>query len=385
MRPSRKRETMKQRILIVISIAALLNLSLGAGQPNWQGISDALTIGEWNGQAAAGGLTSTSSQSSKIIGFGTFTTNLHISVPPGPGEVGGSWTLDGSSSWQFDIPEAGMQIGASMNHSAAGAVTGSPSDFSLGVAQIKSDIRTPGLTLTSSDPIGPIDLEVVGDLCDEAWGEWILSWDSELSGAGYTPTFEGEWYAVRVRPDDGVTEEYTDALLQATEDLNNEIQSVFLSATADPETQTFLVPYDAIWDLIERAVSLHNQIRNLEKCERVDLSPDEYETWIYGITNKIVGLATTLLENHLVSDKPLSGADLITLTGFLQSAGAIGPGALVDTDVVERALEEVIADVLADQDVSDSEKAKAVVAAGLAGVDLPDDFDPSSLYPGSVE
>lgn len=338
---------------------------------------DELPLGDWLGQGRAGGTTITENQLGRIAGTGSFTVNLEFLVPES-GELEGSWTLSGNSSWDmlFNTSEGQFEGGALMTHTADGPILGTPVQFSLGIAQIESDITTVGGSLQSSDPIGPIELGVTSILCNDAWGEWILSWNEELEAFEYTPTFDGDWYAVRQSPE--FDEDRIRAIFDASDELDARIQDIYQSASTVQGVE--VIPAGVLWDLIEDTVDLHNTARNLSPCDRALLGDERYEDWIYRITSQLADMARTLLDQYDLADRPMNGRDILNLTVMLQMAAALGEGSLIDSSALEASLEADIAEILTTEGSDRAEKIAVFIAAEMAGLDIPEGISAHDVY-----
>lgn len=375
--------------LTLIALLLLLPAALpGIQQPEESG---ELAVGEWLGQAVAGGVTQTGSDPNTIVGTGSFTVDMELLVPIS-GDLQGSWTMDGnssSSSWDFSFvaPEAGtIEFGAFMQHSAEGEITGTPSEFSLGSTTINSEITLPtGETLLSSDPVGPIELQVKGIQCNDAWGEWILSWHAELEGQGYTPTFNGNWHAVRQNA--AFSKERLNEILDLSTEFNNLLQDTLQSASQLGGVP--IVPANALWDLIHQGVDLINTAQNLsveeEPCFVALLSEGDaghtYETWSTLITNQVKLIAGVMLDNADVRGETMHPSDVANLCHSLYSVGAIGIGAASVSGGLEDALASELGETLTDPNATTQDKMLAFYEIELWGFDLPEGIDPTDLFP----
>lgn len=371
---------MDKKVIMLLMIPLLLIVPAAA--PVQQEGFDQLAIGEWLGQAVAGGSTKTERAGSRIAGTGWFTVDMELLVPQS-GELEGSWTMDEATSrtsWDFTIraPEGPLiELGAFMTHSAEGSINGTRSDFSLGVAHINSEITTPFDSLTTTDPLGPLQLSVSGIYCNDAFGEWILSWNSELLGESYTPTFEGDWYAVRQDLD--FSEDRIREIFDNTVEFNDAVTDLYQSASFLEGVP--IIPEDALWEFMETGIELQNELRNLSPCDRSLLGDGEVENFIYRLTARISALAATLLANYDVEDFPMSAVDLHNLAHLLLSAGALGEGALINTSSLENAIESDLHQILTSQGPDLNDKRSAFMTLELLRLDLPEGFDPSSIFP----
>ena len=352
------RAVWSRKTVAAIGVTGVVVASLGVGAADAQqeptGFAE-LPVGEWLGNGRAAGLSTTSGEGVAIAVDGDFTVNMEFVVDI-DGSLAGSWVLDGESIASFSQGPIAFQD--TMTHTSAGAMAGNSRQFSLGTAQIESthnvigDITYSG---TSSDPVGPIDLAVAGIYCNDAWGQWIMSWNLELSDQGYTPTFDGDWHAIRQSAE--FSEREGDLLAQISAlyvELRNEVNDLVATQPGSAETG-FILPADALWQYIYRLVDLYNAIRNLTPCDRALIGEERIEAWMYNITETIAAFI-----NNLVRLYDLSADELAELVDLAAATGAIGEGSLnPDADPLEDQLDDALTDVVNDSSASASERVSA--------------------------
>lgn len=368
----------KTFMLIMIPILSLVSaLYQGIQEPQ-----NELPVGEWLGSARAGGSTKADQSGLTIRGVGDFNVNLEFAVATS-GPLEGSWTMEGTSDWV--LTKEGFSVNAFMDHKAEGPISGDRRQFSLGVAQINSDITVavPNVStqeLKTTDPIGPINLNVTGIYCDDAFGEWILSWNSELLEQGYTPTFGGDWYAVRQAP------EFTDAqsaieLFTELDRLNQEIENTIKNAPVE-DGLTRIDP-QVLWGFIHEMVEAHNKLRNLSQCDREFFGDENVERWIYITTANLRWGTYVFFENLEENDLFLDGIGFMQLSSALLGAGAIGAGAIVPIDgTVEVELQQGLEKILESELSTPTELQGALIAAEMLNLNVPEDFDMSRVEEG---
>jgi hypothetical protein len=346
------------RSLVAVTVA--LALASTTAPPSAAG-PDApeLAIGDWFGSARAGGVTSTSGEGLTIVGDADFTVTFEFIVPI-DGPVTGTWTLRGSSVFDF-FGEVDFRL-TWASHVAEGQIVGDRRRLSLGITQIHSVglVNLPGLpqNVTSSDRLGPLDLAVSGVLCDDAWGEWIMSWNTVLEGEGYTPTFRGDWHAIRQDPEFTEPRIVSD-LASDHQQLSYVIRDVFESSHGELTT-SFL---DEIWNLLLDAVEVLNEVRNLSPCDQAVLG-DRVEEWIYGWTQNVGVLATKFLEDSFESQQLTAPETLLYLATILAGTGAIGEGSLFEgASHLEDLLDRAVVENLDRVDPSSEDELAAIFAA----------------------
>jgi hypothetical protein len=330
---------------------------------------DEFSAGEWLGNARAGGSTVARGEGGQITGDGDFNVTLEFLVPLS-GPTTGSWTLSGSSVFVVEAEGATGTINWT-DHRAEGSVTGDRQRLSMGTTSIRSagHYDFPGLgsyPISASDPVGPIELQVEGRLCDDAWGVWIMSWNSILEGEGYTPTFDGNWHAIRQsedfsrgRFDEIAAEVFEVANLMA--DLINQAPQV---------DGVPVIPWDIAWGLIYRAVELVNELNNLSLCDQALLG-DKLQRYVNVLTQDVALLLAALLFSD---DYYLTGQELLEAATTAASVGAIGPGSTnPQAELLEEGLENELGRIMTDPDASADDVTAATAAAEQMGWEFPSD------------
>jgi hypothetical protein len=347
--------------LITILVVALIVPPHSAAQEGF----DEFSAGEWFGSARAGGYTTSRQEGGTIRGYGEYAVTMEFLVPLS-GPTTGSWTLEGWSAFTVRVEGVTATIEWS-NQSAEGQMTGDRQRLALGTTRIRSSgeasssgFRQP---IQSTDPLGPIDLRVAGRLCDDAWGEWIMSWNTMLEGQGYSPTFDGQWHAVRQ------TDEFSASRMREIAgkvfEVNNRVSDLLEQASRIGTVS--ILPWDVVWGLISEVVELLNELRNLSLCDRALLG-DRLETYINVLTMDLGALVGNYLLQLDLEDLRLNGQDLLELATLLASVGAIGEGShYPQAEDLEGLMETHLDEVLDDPDADEDELTAAIAAAEQMG------------------
>ena len=330
---------------------------------------DEFSAGEWFANARAGGSTLARGDGGRITGDGDFNVTLEFLVPLS-GPTTGSWILSGSSVFTVEAEGVTGTINWT-DHSAEGSVTGDRQRLSMGSTSIRStghfDLAGSGsYPISASDPFGPIELQVEGRLCDDAWGVWIMSWNSILEGEGYTPTFDGEWYAVRQSDEfsTGRFDEIAAEVFRVNDALSEALES---SSTVDGVP---IIPYDVAWGLVDEAVALINELRNLSLCDRALLG-DRVDKYIYVLTSNVSKVIRAYLANLELAGDYLPGEGLLELATLAASVGAIGEGSVNgEAGALEQAFEDAL-----DNAVSEAQSEDDLAAAYAAAEQLGWEFE----------
>jgi hypothetical protein len=303
---------------------------------------DELSGGQYEGWAVAAGPAMV--DSTDISVSGAFTLEIPFAVPLDGSPTTGNWSLRGSSYWTISFGNLGTAT-SDQQHTASGRVTGDRTTLELGATSITSTGVTKApliddIPVNNTDSIGPMELEFVGIQCDYAWGEWILSWKSEIDSGGFVDVgFEGDWGAHRLPAPDDPNSEAFQSILPQLASFQNELVAA-MSSPSQLEGVPIL-PFDQIWGLIEQAVALVNELNNLSACDQALLGPDRVTSYINRLTGLIQVLVRVLLTNiELQEDLELTAEAALELTTMVASVGGIGEGAVRGeiADAVEGAI-----------------------------------------------
>lgn len=293
--------------------------------------------GRYNGWAVAAGTTEAPAGTGRVVMTGNFMAEMWFTVPIPSGPTTGTWDLLGDSSMTLGGFRANS-VSAIMTHQASGEIEGNRQQLNLGIATISTSgtatldrgIGQPPLVvpLSASESVGPFEMTVSHILCDDVSGEWVLSWNTELSDASFTPTFRGSWSARRL-PMDDASEGRLSALMPKLEQLNQEVTKALQDGSMINGTP--ILPFDVLWGLIKESVALINELNNLSLCDQALLGPDQVQRYINALTANLTTLVQVLLDNlRLADDASLTGEALMELATMLAGIGGIGEGAVRD-------------------------------------------------------
>lgn len=187
------------------------------------------------------------------------------------------------------------------------------------------------MEVPAGEMIPDVTLIVEGATCEEAWGVVAVRWEDDYEGAGWTPSFAGNWTGVAQDvPDD--RNDFLPGLNQLIAD-HNEQMSPFRAG------QPSQVDVAATWDLIQRALPLINEIRNLGECAERFFDAEQLEHWTSVlatlVSNSIIGIV-------MFQQPPINGYELLGLVDAGLAAGAFSPGQYESENaaVADRLLQE---------------------------------------------
>lgn len=351
-------------------------LPVTAEGQNDEGSFSELGIGDWEGVASIFGTTTAGGSGVTIAIFGVFDVWLEFVVPT-EGLVTGPWDLVGFTDWQM----SGTTV--SLEHAAQGELHGDRTRLTMGASQITSTgqvtVGSEVISISSADPLGPFDLTVSGIWCERAWGEWALSWNIDLQDAGLTPTFLGDWWAIRI-PEDEASAESVQLLAKKFEALGTRIRNVVdWSGEIDGVP---IVPYGTLGNLLIEAAHLDNELANLSLCDRSYLGDARVEEWRSTLSGLIAVVAQALFGNLELNGDTLPGDQLLKLAYVLAGANVIGEGTLVDPETaaaIKQGLQDQVDQILGDPHADRSDLVNAVATADSFGLEIPDDFDRSRV------
>jgi hypothetical protein len=360
------------RLAVIALVSSLASAAAMPLEAQAQDGFDEFSAGEWLANARAGGSTVARGEGGQITGDGDFNVTLEFLVPLS-GPTTGSWTLSGSSVFVVEAEGTTAKINWT-DHRAEGSVTGDRQRLSMGTTSIRSagHYDFPGLgsyPISASDPLGPIELQVERRLCDDAYGVWIMSWNSILEGEGYTPTFDGNWYAFRQSEDfsSGRFKEIASEVFEVVNLINE------LLSQAPVVNNVSIIPWDIAWDLIYRAFELINELNNLSLCDQALLG-DQLQRYLNALTYNLGALMATLIYNLELAGRRMNGENLLEAATMAASVGAVGPGSTYpDAGHLEEALEGQVEKIMAASNASADDLTAATAAAEQMGWDFPSD------------
>jgi hypothetical protein len=317
------------RIAVVLVASTIVAASVPAAIA--QSGFDEMAGGHYVGTATAAGNTKAEDGGITVTIGGGFTLGLDFVVPIPQGETTGTWRLSGNTVWKM-ITEEATAVGP-ISHSADGNVTGDRQGLILGTPSISSVgsmiATTPAgsrtIPVDSQDTLETLEFTTLAQVCDVVTGDWILSWNSQLAGASFSPTFRGDWTARRFQLDDqnAPDADLLPRLTQINEDIRNAL------AVPSQIDEVPILPLDILWGLIEDVVQLVNELNNLSPCDRALLGPDQVQQYITDLTAALTTLVTVYLDNiRLNDDAVVTGEALLELATMLASVGGVGEGAV---------------------------------------------------------
>ncbi len=320
-------------------------------------------IGDWLGSAWAGGTTTAEYQGIEMVGTGEFLGALEFGVTET--FTFGSIDLEGSSVWNAEGLIEGFPTTFRLDqdsHSMRAEIDGDRQRLSF-----EGDVTTTGSinanvdgnsfsqAASSVDPIGPIELVVTDRFCNEASGEWILSWNTQLDEAGYTPTFGGEWVAVRQGAEftENTEGELTELLehLGELERRGTELVTAVLDAGPGNSVGAVADPADFFVDLYRLSTDLVealNRLRNFTPCDREVFGPDQVEQWDLRFSQLLAGVVYTWIDEALEAGliDALPGEALRYMAGIAEVAGAMGEHARPGVPDVSPAIDDAVSAVV---------------------------------------
>lgn len=339
-----------------------------------QGFTE-FTLGQWRGSAEAQGVTSAEALDGSIIIDGYFEADLEF-LMTNDGVADGRWELsDGRTSWIILVPGVAGQAGeAGFLHTASGPIVGDRTTLRLpgGAITTQGTVFMSGLgdlAIDTVDGIDAIDMKLTHLLCNDAEGTWVFSWNSQLEDAQFTPTFYGNWHAIRLAPEGEEPDDRLATVVPEILSLRGEMAELWRQPR---EAGVPIVPYDLVWGLIERAIALINELNNLNRCDRAAFGEDVIARYMNALTNMVQLLTNVLLDNLDAEGEQISGKDLQELATMLASVGAIGEGA-VDSeaaDITQSRLESEARRAASDENADPVDRSLAEVARiqlGLGG------------------
>jgi len=304
----------------------IATVSVAAAQSGF----DEMAGGHYVGTATAAGTTKADEGGITVSIGGGFTLSLDFIVPIPAGPTSGTWNLSGDTIWTMTSDQ--ISAVGPVHHGSQGAVTGdrqglilgTPSISSRGTMIATSDAGSQTVAVDALDMLQTLELKAALQLCDVVTGDWIVSWNSQLSGASFSPTFRGDWTARRFQLDDPNLP--ADDFLPRVTEMSQTVRALLASPSEVDGVQ--VLPLDVLWSVIEQLVSLVNELNNLSACDQALLGPNQVQQYINDLTASLTTLVTLYLDNLRLNDAVTSGEALLELATMLASVGGVGEGAV---------------------------------------------------------
>lgn len=361
--PPRLRSTSRPRWFGAAIALALVTAATPAGA----GSDDQFSVGDWTASGEASGITAAAQGPMLIDITGRFTADFAFSVAVDGTVSDGSWVLDdGFTFWTLANGEVAAT--SALLHTATGAVEGDSRQLQApsGTITSQGEVEVPGvggIPIDSVDTIDPFELTVTRLLCNNAWGEWVFSWNSQLSEASLSPTFAGNWHAIRTPPEDET--ESRERLEELAPEILELRQEMMLLWQQPQDSGVPIYPAGELWSLLERAVALINEFNNLSRCDRAFFGEDVIAEYVNALTNMVVLLTNIWLDNAALDGRTPTPAELLELMTMLGAVGGIGPGA-VDQDAA-RFTEQRLRSELQNAVAAQTDAALASAGSALLG------------------
>jgi hypothetical protein len=272
-----------------------------------------LEVGNWIANSVLEGTSQADTGGVRIDFAGRFDVDFEFDVDI-DGVAVGSWTSTGEGTMVLDAPEGTatleqQYLGAGELFTIGDEVSFSGTIDRSGVMQVAGQ----SIPVASSDVDPGMTINIVGSSCEEAWGDLDLAYEEGARGIGFAPDWIGPWFAVEQGSDDDPRADLIPGLNQLAADH----EAFLVGRNADEFDDTAV---DVVWDFIQRALPLLNEIRNLGECARRVFDADQLEWWETVLStivrNSILVIATTI---------DLTGYELLALVDAGLAANAFGP------------------------------------------------------------
>lgn len=328
---------MRRFAILMVAVALLVSAmpSAGLAQTDDEGplmIDPTLPAGPWLGFGTLAGTTTTDHGGVHFEYTGDYTSGFDFVVTT-EGTTTGNWDIQGpmrllgtGSDAVMDaigeISGGGSMSGDGINLAVAGSTT------TTGVVTLTAAGRTFTEPVANSSTAPTIDIVVDTTFCNEAYGNWTMSFNETLEDYTWQPTFQGSWVAVRqveafgeldVLAQNGYVEGLTEIIFE------------FLAGFSPGSPNRKFVGFTTIsdWseinDLLVRAEALINELRNLTPCNRELIGDESVEFWLQILTEGI----NALIEQAWTVGG-LDGSQIRFLMNIGLRTGAIGAGSLFD-------------------------------------------------------
>jgi hypothetical protein len=183
--------------------------------------------------------------------------------------------------------------------------------------------------------------------CDQLLGDWEVGIELELFQRGWTPTFDGEWWAV---PEpEGPEESELKALIEDFPELLTDADELRTDLRAGAFQEAPNATGTRLLELAERAGEIANRLHNLSECDKQAIGSETLQKW----STMLAGTVAEVIIAVFGSD--IQYADYSAVNALIRAAdqsGAYGSGSSLDPAIQVAVESSLIA--LTSQSVEDN-------------------------------
>jgi hypothetical protein len=322
--------------------------------------------GDWVGEAVLEGVSRTTADGLAIEFVARFDLDFGFQVDIA-GSASGDWTSTGNGTMTIDGGSAGV---LEQTYDGGGEVFTVGDEMSFGgmVTRVGTFVvegqRVP---IDVTEETQTLSIVVDGSSCQEAWGSIDQSYEGVSEEYGLVPEWTGPWFAVM----DGSALDDRADLVPALNQIIADHERLLAGRTA-PQIASTVVP--ALWDLVQRALPLLNELRNLGECARRLLDDDQLEHWENLLSNAV---RNSILA--AITAAELNGYELYLVVDAGFAANAFSPN-IPQPELTEAALDAIAAraqEVIAEVIIAEGDE----YSDGSPCTRSPGCFETDSWYP----
>lgn len=304
------------------------------GEPPEEAAAFVLEPGPWLGSAVARGNATYEVPGLRVTHDVEIDAELSFDVVGDA--VDGTWTYTGTGVVDAVGNYQGMSstLHAEVTYGGGGPIRGTSerprmtgTSRTTGTGYLEAQDRRFPIDPSSRDPVPPLDVRITYAECDQATGDWTFSINQRLAEEGFTPSFSGQWVALR--QDEWAQQmeatefsETVQRLQELVDEFNAAIDPFDRAGSAVEFEDLPPLDLDALADLLQQAEQVTNELRNLSTCERDLLGEEKVERFVSVATQAVQHLIEIAVGQHDLS------ADWIrTLLQVGLRTAAVGAGA----------------------------------------------------------
>lgn len=316
--------------------------------------------GDWLGESVLEGVSRTTADGLAFEFTARFDLDFDFQVDVA-GSASGQWTSTGEGLMTIDGGAAGV---LEQTYTGGGEVFTVADEMAFGgmVTRVGAFVvegqRVP---IDVSEDTQTLSVEVAGSSCQEAWGSIDQSYEGVSEEYGLVPEWTGPWFAVMQGPTPDDRSDLIPALNQIIADHER-----LLVGLAPEDIAATAVP--ALWDMVQRALPVLNELRNLGDCARRFFDDEGLEYWENLLSNAVRNSVLAI-----VTAAELTGEELLLVVDAGLAANAFNAN-IPEPDLTAEAVDGIVA------------RAQTVVAEMLvAEGDQYSDGRPCTRAPGCFE
>ncbi|MDX1449566.1 MAG: hypothetical protein R3246_10950, partial [Acidimicrobiia bacterium] len=263
-----------RRLVVMLAVAALVGALVPAARSQPAGDANQLTLGDWIGKANAWGTALVFAPGGTLQWDATFLSDFTFTV-----------TTDGVEG-TFDLRTRGLNFHPTMTMTFTSQAGTGVAEFNVdpgatGVIDGTRDLLVfsiDGVTTSGTFTATGVEVDIDGNpsnvvventieylSCDLANGTWVVEVSQMIQDAGWNGGWSGAWWAAPRPPE--LQENDLDVLIDGMGELFDDYGAFEASLGFGDDFNPPAGTWIELYDLVERATQLHNELHNLSECD----------------------------------------------------------------------------------------------------------------------